>query len=195
GGVGRWGGGGALGAVRGVGAAGRVAMTSGQVALYLFAPDGSMVFRAQLGEPAQYGGPGSAPVLTGHGFAFAAGGRVILLDPRGQGLAIYDHDALLVGDLAAGAHRTLYAGQPAGADGTMYAGEAAGGAVVAIGPDGKRRWRTVIGAAPGDLAIAGDGAVVATTGAAGDVAILEGASGTMRKKMHLDARTGGPIVL
>jgi outer membrane protein assembly factor BamB len=163
--------------------AGRVAMTSGQVALYLFAPDGSLVFRAQLGEPAANGGPVSAPVLTADGFAFAAGGGVFWLDPCGQVLATYTHDALLLGDLAAGA------------DGTIYAGEPAGGAVVAIGPDGKKRWRTAIGAAPGDLAIAGDGAVVATTGAGGDVAILDGATGAIRKQMHLDARTGGPIVL
>src|SRR5262249_49996571 len=63
--------------------AGRVAMTSGHVALYLFATDGSLVFRAQLGEPAMFGGPVSAPVLTGSGFAFAAGGRVFWLDPCG----------------------------------------------------------------------------------------------------------------
>ena len=163
--------------------AGRVAMTSGQVALYLWDSDGTAVFRTQLSEPAAHAGPVSAPVIAGDGFAFSAGARIAWLDGCGQLVAMYDHDQLLSVDLAAAT------------DGTIYVGEPSGGAVVAVAPNGQLRWRTPIGASPGDLAIAADGTVIATDGSAGNVTLLDGSSGALRKKMHLDARTGGPIVL
>ena len=163
--------------------AGRVAMASGQVALYLWDSDGTLVFRTQLSEPPAHAGPVSAPVIAGQGFALAAGARILWLDGCGQLTAMYDHNQLLTGQLAAAT------------DGTIYAGEPSGGAVVAVSPNGQLRWRSVMGAAPGDLAIAGDGTIVVTDGAAGDVALLDPGSGMVRKKMHLDARTGGPIVL
>lgn len=158
---------------------GRILVASTQVALYAFAPDGKQLWRSQLA-----GGTGTvtAPVRLPHGFALGAGARVFWIDDCGQWIGTYDHSARLSGDLAAAA------------EGTVYAGEPGAGAVVALGLDAKLRWRTVIGQAPGGLAVGPDGAVIVTTGSAGVVARLDGASGAVRARVPLPARVGAPVL-
>jgi outer membrane protein assembly factor BamB len=164
--------------------AGRVAITSAEVALYVFAADGRPAFRTQLEGPPQNGGPVTAPVRLPSGFAFGAGARLFLLDDCGQPIAIYDHDRLLAGPLCAGP------------DGFLFAAEPAAGAVIAVAPDGSRSWRTVLGAdqVPGGLALDG-GAVVVTTGSGGRVYWLDASSGQLRAQAEPGGRVGAPVAL
>jgi outer membrane protein assembly factor BamB len=161
--------------------AGRILVSSGQVALYAFTSDGKRLWRAQLTGPPHDAGPVTSPVRVPGGYALGTGARILFVDECGGLRTAYDHATRLAGELAADG------------DGSVYAAEPGGNAVVAVSVTGLR-WRSVIGQVARGFAITAD-SVYATTGAAGLVARLERGSGHVTAQTTLPARVGGAIVL